>query len=87
MEDVRKIVAALKAIVAADGCEVHGRMKRPGHRGAAAAEDAPEDRVKKHGGARVKKQSINFFDLYEDATEFEMEFINKLSFNFSRIFM
>ena len=84
MEDVRKIVAALKAIVAAKGCVVHGWMKRPGHRGAAAAEGAPEDRVKKHGGARVKKQSITFFDLHQDATEVEREFINKRINNLSR---
>ena len=76
-EDVRKIVGALKAIVAAKGCVVHGWMKRPGHRGEAAAEGAPENRVKKHGGARVKKQSITFFDLHEDAAEVEREFINK----------
>ena len=84
MEDVRKILAALKAIVAADGCVVHGWMKRPGHRGTAAAEGAPEDRVKKHGGARVKKQSITFFDLHQDATEVEREFINKRINNLSR---
>ena len=60
MEDIRKIVIALKKIVAAEGCVVHGWMKRPGHRGNAAAEGAPENRVKNHGGKRVKKQNMTF---------------------------
>ena len=77
MEDVRKIVAALKVIVAADGCVVHVWTKWPGHRGKAAAEDAPEDRVKKHRGTRVKNQLMTFFDLHKDAFEVEREFINK----------
>jgi len=60
-EDVRKLVGVLKAMVAAKGCVVHGWMKRPGHRGEVAAEGAPENRVKKHSDAIVKKTVDYFF--------------------------
>ena len=77
IEDIRKIVTALKKIVAAEGCVVHGWMKRPGHRGNAAAEGAPANRVKNHGGKRVKKKNMSFFALHEDAAEVERDFINQ----------
>ena len=50
MEDIWKIIIALKKIVAARGCVVHGLMKHPGHWGNVAVEGAPENQVKNHDG-------------------------------------
>ena len=78
LQDVDKIIESLRRIVAAKGCVMHRLMLRAGHRWGAAAHGEADNRVRKRGGHRTKKLTMDYYDLNEDAMEVERSFINNL---------
>lgn len=57
---------------------MHGLMPRVGHRWNASAHGAADNRVRKWGGRRTKKLTMDHYELHEDAMEVERSFINNI---------